>query len=190
MEIRFTLQLPRDALTVPVALLAMVSPLRFPDWQWLVLVLSTPVVFYSGIGFHRAALKNARHLAATMDTLISLGTLAAWGWSVVALFFLDAGVTGMKMPFHLMPSRSGSTDQIYLEVASVVVTFLLAGRSFEARAKRCATNSHNSPAALSRWTATRRRSRGSRSKVFLTAQRSTSWLTLFTHRGQPAGQRA
>src|SRR6266508_706800 len=65
-------------LTFPVALLAMLPPLRFPGWEWLALVLSTPVVFYSGIGFHRAALKNARHFAATMDTLISLGTLAAW----------------------------------------------------------------------------------------------------------------
>jgi P-type Cu+ transporter len=73
-----------------------------------------------------------------MDTLISLGTLAAWGWSVVALFFLDAGTTGMKMPFELVPSRTAGTGQIYLEVAAVVIAFLLAGRYFEARAKRSA----------------------------------------------------
>ena len=73
------------ALTVPVALMAMVPPLQFSGWEWLALALSTPVVFYSGIGFHRAALMNARHGAATMDTLISLGTLAAWRWSTVVL---------------------------------------------------------------------------------------------------------
>src|SRR6516165_5316774 len=73
------------ALTTPVALLAMAPPLRFPDWEWVALALSTPVVFYSGIGFHRAALRNATHLTATMDTLISLGTLAAWLWSAVVL---------------------------------------------------------------------------------------------------------
>jgi Cu+-exporting ATPase len=93
-------------------------------------------VLWAGWPFHVAAWKNLRHAAATMDTLISLGTLAAWGWSVVALFFLDAGVTGMKMPFQLVPSRTAGTDQIYLEVAAVVITFLLAGRYFEARAKR------------------------------------------------------
>ena len=123
-------------LSLPVLLMAMIPALQFTYWQWLALELATPVVLWGGWPFHVAAWKNLRHAAATMDTLISLGTLSAWGWSVVALFFLDAGVTGMKMPFHLTPSRSGSTGQIYLEVASVVVTFLLAGRYFEARAKR------------------------------------------------------
>jgi Cu+-exporting ATPase len=103
-------------LTVPVALLAMVSPLRFPDWQWVALVLSTPVVFYSGIGFHRAAAKNARHLAASMDTLISLGTLAAWLWSSIVLV------------------GSIATDT-YFEVSAVVTTLILLGRYLEARAK-------------------------------------------------------
>src|SRR5207249_4332346 len=103
-------------LTVPVALLAMLPPLRFPGWDRLALGLSTPVVFYSGIGFHRAALKNARHLAASMDTLISLGTLAAWLWSTVAL------VAGLE------------TDT-YFEVAAVVTTLILLGRYLEARAK-------------------------------------------------------
>jgi Cu+-exporting ATPase len=124
------------ALSLPVLLMGMIPAFQFTYWQWLALQLATPVVLWGGWPFHVAAWKNVRHAAATMDTLISLGTLAAWGWSVVALFFLDAGVTGMKMPFELTPSRSGSTDQIYLEVASVVVTFLLAGRYFEARAKR------------------------------------------------------
>ena len=72
-------------LTVPVALLAMVSPLQFSGWEWLALALSTPVVFWSGLGFHRAALRTARHLAASMDTLISIGTLAAWLWSTIVL---------------------------------------------------------------------------------------------------------
>jgi Cu+-exporting ATPase len=125
-------------LALPVLLLGMISALQFTYWQWLALELATPVVLWAGLPFHVAAWKNLRHAAATMDTLISLGTLAAWGWSVVALFFLDAGTTGMKMPFELTPSRSGSTGQIYLEVAAVVVTFLLAGRYFEARAKRSA----------------------------------------------------
>lgn len=124
------------ALSLPVLLMGMIPALQFTNWQWLALELATPVVLWGGWPFHVAAWKNLRHAAATMDTLISLGTLAAWGWSVVALFFLDAGVAGMKMPFELTPSRSGSSDQIYLEVASVVVTFLLAGRYFEARAKR------------------------------------------------------
>jgi Cu+-exporting ATPase len=103
-------------LTVPVALLAMLSPLRFPDWQWVALVLSTPVVFYCGIGFHRAAVKNARHLTATMDTLISLGTLAAWLWSTVVLV-------------------GGIATDTYFEVAAVVTTLILLGRYLEARAK-------------------------------------------------------
>jgi Cu+-exporting ATPase len=123
-------------LALPVLLLGMISALQFPNWQWLALQLATPVVLWAGWPFHVAAWKNLRHAAATMDTLISLGTLAAWGWSVVALFFLDAGATGMKMPFQLVPSRTAGTDQIYLEVAAVVITFLLAGRYFEARAKR------------------------------------------------------
>jgi Cu+-exporting ATPase len=125
-------------LALPVLLMGMISALQFTYWQWLALELATPVVLWAAWPFHVAAWKNLRHAAATMDTLISLGTLAAWGWSVVALFFLGAGATGMKMPFELTPSRSGSTDQIYLEVAAVVVTFLLAGRYFEARAKRAA----------------------------------------------------
>ncbi|HEX7525748.1 MAG TPA: heavy metal translocating P-type ATPase, partial [Gaiellaceae bacterium] len=123
-------------LSAPVLVLASIPALQFTYWQWLALELATPVVLWAGWPFHVAAWKNLRHGAATMDTLISVGTLAAWGWSVVALFFLDAGVAGMKMPFRLVPSQSAGTDQIYLEVASVVICFQLAGRYFEVRAKR------------------------------------------------------
>jgi P-type Cu+ transporter len=125
-------------LSLPTLLMGMVSALQFTHWQWLALQLATPVVLWAGWPFHVAAWKNLRHAAATMDTLISLGTLSAWGWSVVALFFLEAGRTGMKMPFELVPSRTAGTGQIYFEVAAVVITFLLAGRYFEARAKRSA----------------------------------------------------
>jgi P-type Cu+ transporter len=123
-------------LSVPVLLLAMVEPLQFEHWQWLSLQLATPVVLWGAWPFHRAAWQNLRHATATMDTLISVGTLAAWGWSVVALFFLGAGDPEMRMPFELVAGRGESTSQIYLEVAAVVTTFILAGRYFEARAKR------------------------------------------------------
>ncbi|HET8815060.1 MAG TPA: heavy metal translocating P-type ATPase [Solirubrobacterales bacterium] len=123
-------------LSLPVLLLAMIEPLQFRNWQWLSLLLATPVVLWGGWSFHSAAWQNLRHGAATMDTLISLGTLAALGWSLVALFFLDAGEPGMTMPFELVTERDAASDQIYLEVAAVVTTFILAGRYFEARAKR------------------------------------------------------
>ena len=123
-------------LSLPVLLLAMIEPLQFDNWQWLSLQLATPVVLWGGWPFHKAAWMNLKHGAATMDTLISVGTLAAWGWSVVALFFLDAGEPTMRMPFELVVDRGQSSSQIYLEVASVVTTFILAGRYFEARAKR------------------------------------------------------
>ena len=123
-------------LTVPVLAMAMIPALQFDSWQWLALQLATPVVFWAGWPFHRAAFENLRHGAATMDTLISIGTLSAWGWSMVALFFLGAGDPAMRMPFDLLISRGAGTDQIYLEVAAVVTTFILAGRYLEARAKR------------------------------------------------------
>ncbi|MFL5204398.1 MAG: heavy metal translocating P-type ATPase, partial [Microvirga sp.] len=125
-------------LTVPVLALAMIPALQFRYWQWLSLLLATPVVLWAGWPFHVAAWRNLRHAAATMDTLISLGTLSAWSWSVVALVFLDAGAPGLRMPFELIPSRTGAGEQIYFEVASVVTVFLLAGRYLEARAKRTA----------------------------------------------------
>jgi len=124
------------ALSLPVLLLSMIEPLQFENWQWLALQLATPVVLWAGWPFHKAAWQNLRHGAATMDTLISVGTLAAWGWSLVALFFLDAGMAGMTMPFDLVTERGAASDHIYLEVAAVVTTFILAGRYFEARAKR------------------------------------------------------
>jgi P-type Cu+ transporter len=123
-------------LSLPVLLLSMIEPLQFENWQWLALQLATPVVLWGGWPFHKAAWQNLRHGAATMDTLISLGTLAALGWSLVALFFLDAGMPGMTMPFELVTERGAASDHIYLEVAAVVTTFILAGRYFEERAKR------------------------------------------------------
>ncbi|MGX6449672.1 HAD-IC family P-type ATPase, partial [Patulibacter sp. S7RM1-6] len=123
-------------LSVPLLLLSMVPALQFENWQWLALQLATPVVFWAGWPFHRAAWTNLRHGAATMDTLVSLGTLAAWGWSVVALFLLDAGHPGMRMGFEIVLDRDAAADHIYLEAAGVVTTLLLAGRYFEARAKR------------------------------------------------------
>ncbi len=124
------------ALSLPVAVLSMVRPLQFDNWQWLALTLASPVVVWGAWPFHRAAWMNAKHAAATMDTLISVGVLAAYGWSLYALFLGDAGQPGMRMDLHLIPERGTSTGEIYLEVAAVVTTFLLAGRYFEARAKR------------------------------------------------------
>jgi Cu+-exporting ATPase len=123
-------------LSAPVLLLASVPALQFDFWQWLSLQLATPVVLWAGWPFHRAAWQNARHGTATMDTLISVGTLAAWGWSVYALFLGDAGMPDMRMELDLVPERGAGTGEIYLEVAAVVTTFILAGRYFEARAKR------------------------------------------------------
>ncbi len=124
------------ALSVPVLLVAMIPPLQFDFWQWLSLQLATPVVLWAGWPFHRAAWQNLKHGAATMDTLISVGTLAAWGWSVVALFFLGAGEPDMRMTFQLIPEQGAGTEEVYFEVAAIVTTFILAGRYFEARAKR------------------------------------------------------
>jgi Cu+-exporting ATPase len=125
-------------LTVPVLALAMIPPLQFDGWQWLSLQLATPVVLWGGWTFHRAAALNARHGAATMDTLISVGTLAAWGWSVVALFFLGAGELDMRMDFALGLGAGSGAGELYLEVAAVVIVLILTGRYFEARAKRSA----------------------------------------------------
>ncbi|MET9219770.1 heavy metal translocating P-type ATPase [Streptomyces sp. NPDC003300] len=123
-------------LAVPVVALSMVPALQFDNWQWLALTLASPVVVYAGWPFHRAAWTNLRHGAATMDTLVSVGTLAAYGWSLWALFFGDAGMSGMKDSFDLTVSRGGGSGHIYLEAAAGVTAFILAGRYFEARAKR------------------------------------------------------
>jgi P-type Cu+ transporter len=122
-------------LTVPVVVLAMVPALQFDYWQWASLALAAPVVVWGALPFHRAAWLNARHGAATMDTLISMGTIAAFAWSLYALFLGTAGVPGMEHPFRLTVERSGGSGNIYLEVAAGVTTFILAGRYFEARAK-------------------------------------------------------
>jgi P-type Cu+ transporter len=105
------------ALTVPLLLLSMAPPVQFRGWEWLAFALSTPIVLWAGLPFHRAALLNARHLIATMDTLVSLGTLAAWGWSVVVLL-------------------AGLSADVYFEVAGVITTLILLGRFLEARARR------------------------------------------------------
>ncbi|MGW0879403.1 heavy metal translocating P-type ATPase [Streptomyces sp. NPDC002671] len=123
-------------LAAPVVLLAMVPSLQFDNWQWLSLTLAAPVVVWGGRPFHRAAWTNARHGAATMDTLVSVGTLAAFGWSLWALFFGDAGTTGMHDDFRFTVSRMDGTSTIYLEVAAGVVALILLGRFLEARAKR------------------------------------------------------
>ncbi|MFD8617613.1 heavy metal translocating P-type ATPase [Streptomyces sp. NPDC059513] len=124
------------ALSVPVVLLAMIPALQFDNWQWLSLTLAAPVVIWGGLPFHRATWTNLRHGAATMDTLVSMGTLAAFGWSVWALFLGDAGMPGMRHGFDLTVSRADASSTIYLEVAAGVITFILLGRYLEARAKR------------------------------------------------------
>src|ERR1044072_3315696 len=123
-------------LAVPVVAMAMIPALQFEYWQWLSLTLAAPVVTYAGWPFHKAAFTNARHGAATMDTLISVGTTAAFGWSLWALFFGTAGTPGMKHPFELTITRGDGTGNLYLEAAAGVTAFILAGRYFEARAKR------------------------------------------------------
>ncbi|MFD3590464.1 heavy metal translocating P-type ATPase [Streptomyces sp. NPDC058683] len=127
-------------LAAPVVLLAMVPAWQFDNWQWLSLTLAAPVVVWGGLPFHRAAWTNARHGAATMDTLVSVGTLAAFGWSLWALFFGDAGMPGMHDEFRFTVSRAdggmGGASSIYLEVASGVVALILLGRYLEARSKR------------------------------------------------------
>jgi P-type Cu+ transporter len=123
-------------LTVPVVQMAMFERFQFDYWQWLSLTLAAPVVVWGALPFHRAAWANLRHGAATMDTLISVGTIAAFTWSLYALFWGGAGVTGMTHPFSLSIDRGSGSDEIYLEVAAAVTVFILAGRYFEARAKR------------------------------------------------------
>ncbi len=124
------------ALTVPVVAMAMVPALQFEFWQWLSLTLAAPVVVWGALPFHRAAWVNLRHGTSTMDTLISLGTVAALGWSVYALFWGTAGTPGMTHAFELTVARTDGSGNIYLEAAAGVTTFILAGRYFEARSKR------------------------------------------------------
>jgi len=123
-------------LAVPVVVMSMVPMLQFTNWQWLALTLASPVVVWGALPFHRAAWANARHGAATMDTLISVGVSAAYLWSLWALFVGDAGMPGMRMSFSLLPEAGVGANHIYLEVASAVTVFILSGRYFEARAKQ------------------------------------------------------
>lgn len=122
-------------LAAPVILLAMIPPLQFPYWQWVSLLLTIPVVLWGAYPFHHAAFVNARRATTTMDTLISLGTLAAFIWSLYALFLGDAGQVGMTHDFQLLARPGDAASHIYLEVCSGVTVFILGGRYFEKRAK-------------------------------------------------------
>jgi Cu+-exporting ATPase len=123
-------------LSVPVIAMSMVPALQFEYWQWVSLALAWPVVLWSAWPFHKAALLNLRHGAATMDTLVSVGTMAAFAWSLYALFFGTAGTPGMTHPFTITVEPSDGAANLYLEVAAGVTMFLLAGRYFEKRSKR------------------------------------------------------
>ncbi|MFD0773492.1 heavy metal translocating P-type ATPase, partial [Streptomonospora algeriensis] len=123
-------------LSVPVVVMAMVPALQFTYWQWASLALAAPVVVWGALPFHRAAAKNLRLGQATMDTLVSMGTLAAFGWSLYALFLGTAGEPGMTHAFTFAIERGGGSGDIYLEVAAGVTSFILLGRYFEARSKR------------------------------------------------------
>ncbi|MFJ6064783.1 heavy metal translocating P-type ATPase [Streptomyces tendae] len=123
-------------LAVPVLVLSMVPALQFRNWQWLCFVLTAPVVVWSAWPFHIRALRGLRHSSATMDTLVSLGVVASFSWSVYALFFGGAGEPGMRMSFSLVPSVSEGMTHLYLEAAVSVPLFVLTGRFLEARAKR------------------------------------------------------
>ncbi|RLP06733.1 heavy metal translocating P-type ATPase [Propionibacterium australiense] len=122
-------------IAVPVMLVSMITPLQFPGWQWVVFALTTPVLFWGGWGFHRSAWVNLRHGAFTMDTLISVGTLAAYLWSAYCLVFGNAGTIGMKHPFSLHLMRADALDAVYFEAACGTITFILLGRWIEARSK-------------------------------------------------------
>ncbi|MFD5436766.1 heavy metal translocating P-type ATPase [Kitasatospora sp. NPDC127067] len=123
-------------LSVPVVLLSMVPALQFDNWQWLAFALTGPVVVHGGLPFHRAAWTNLRHGAATMDTLVSLGTLAAFGWSCWALFLGHAGMPGMHHDFSLSVGDTDASATLYLETAAAVTVLILLGRHLEARSKR------------------------------------------------------
>ena len=135
-------------LSIPVVAMAMVPVLQFDYWQWVSLALATPVVTWGAYPFHRAAWVNARHGAATMDTLVSVGVTAAYVWSVYALVWGGAGVPDMRMPFTFLPHEDSSGPEIYLEVAAGVTVFILLGRYFEAKAKARSSDALRALAAL------------------------------------------
>ncbi|MDU6478302.1 MAG: cation transporter, partial [Corynebacterium kroppenstedtii] len=123
-------------LAIPVIAMAMIPALQFRNWQWLSLTLAAPVIVWGALPFHKAAWTNLKHGATTMDTLISMGTLVAFAWSLYALFFGKAGEPGLKHTFTMMASHTDASANIYLEVASGVTLFILAGRYFEKKSKR------------------------------------------------------
>ncbi|WKV70429.1 cadmium-translocating P-type ATPase [Streptomyces sp. PCS3-D2] len=123
-------------LCLPVLVLSMVPALQFRNWQWLCLVLAAPVAVWSAWPFHLRAARGLRHAAATMDTLVSLGVIASFAWSLYALFLGGAGDPGMRMPFSLLPSAGAEVAHLYLEAAVAVPLFVLTGRHLEARARR------------------------------------------------------
>ncbi|WP_078970109.1 heavy metal translocating P-type ATPase [Streptomyces natalensis] len=135
-------------LSLPVLALSMVPAWQFRHWQWLCFVLAAPVAVWGAAPFHTRALRGLRHGAATMDTLVSLGVAASFGWSVYALFLGGAGAPGMTMPFTLLPTAGDPGAQLYLEAAVGVVLFVLAGRRMEARARRGTGSALRSLAAL------------------------------------------
>jgi len=124
--------------SIPLVAMGMIPWLQFDNWQWISLQLATPVLVWAGWPFHRAAWLNLRHGTATMDTLISVGTIAAWTWSVVSMLFLGAGDSSMRHTLSFVPERGGPAGDVYFEAVGVIISFLLAGRWFEARAKRSA----------------------------------------------------
>lgn len=124
------------SLSLPVTVLSMVPAVQFPGWQWLALALALPVALWGAWPFHRSAWVNAKHRQATMDTLVSMGVLAALAWSLYALLWGGAGELGMTMEMHLFAGADMAGNEIYLEVAAAVTTFLLLGRYLETRAKR------------------------------------------------------
>ena len=140
-------------LGVPVLVMSMIPAAQFRNWQWVAFVLATPVATWAAFPFHRTAWKNARMAEASMDTLVSVGVLAAYGWSTYALFFTAAGDAGMKMSMSLIPTR-GDTQHLYFEVASATVALILLGRYFEARAKRRAGGALRALLGLGATTAT------------------------------------
>lgn len=140
------------ALTVPVLALSMVAPLRFTGWQWVVGVLATPVVFWSGSTFHRAAVRNLRHRLTTMDTLVSMGSTAAWLWSAVVLFLGDAGAA-VDGATGIDGAVGGGVGEVYFETGAVIITLILLGRYLESRAKRRSTDAIRALAELGAGTA-------------------------------------
>ncbi|MEU6233861.1 heavy metal translocating P-type ATPase, partial [Kitasatospora sp. NPDC047058] len=123
-------------LSVPVVMMSMIPSMQFTNWQWLAFALTGPVVVHGGLPFHRAAWTNLKHGAASMDTLVSLGTLAAFGWSFWALFWGTAGTPGMRHPFSLAIGDTDAASTLYLETAAAVTVLILLGRYLEARSKR------------------------------------------------------